>query len=161
MAREKGVVKWFSTEKGYGFIRRESGDEVFVHHTDIDVEGYASLRNGESVEFEVFESDRGPKARKLVPLERESEEPERESPRGRRGRADRAKRASKTDDVRGAVESAEEAEDEPTPRASGRPDDTGRARSRTRPADGALKPLADQLREALGDRFRGFGGSSR
>jgi CspA family cold shock protein len=70
MAREKGVVKWFSTEKGYGFVRRENGEEVFVHHSDIDVEGYASLRNGESVEFEIFESDRGPKARKLVSLER-------------------------------------------------------------------------------------------
>lgn len=69
MGREKGTVKWFSTEKGYGFIRRDRGGEIFVHHTDIEVEGYASLRNGETVEFEVFESDRGPKARKLIPLE--------------------------------------------------------------------------------------------
>jgi len=68
MAREKGTVKWFSTDKGYGFIRRDRGGEIFVHHTDIDVEGYAALKNGETVEFEVFESDRGPKARNLVPL---------------------------------------------------------------------------------------------
>jgi CspA family cold shock protein len=69
MAREKGVVKWFSTQKGYGFVRRNSGEEIFVHHSDIEVDGYATLKNGEPVEFEVFHSDRGPKARKLVPLE--------------------------------------------------------------------------------------------
>ncbi len=75
MTREKGIVKWFSTDKGYGFIRREDGAEIFVHHTDIEVDGYASLKNGETVEFDVFESDRGPKARNLVPLEADGSGP--------------------------------------------------------------------------------------
>lgn len=130
MAREKGVVKWFSTEKGYGFVRRESGEEVFVHHSDIDVEGYASLRNGESVEFEIFESDRGPKARRLVSLERPA-------PTGDTG----AENAG-GDEARGG-----------TRRGSGR---SGRGK-RSAEAREALEPLADQLRDRLGGRFPGFG----
>jgi len=81
MTREKGTVKWFSTDKGYGFIRRDQGGEIFVHHTDIDVEGYAALKNGETVEFDVFESDRGPKARNLVPLGPDGEPAPRARPR--------------------------------------------------------------------------------
>jgi CspA family cold shock protein len=81
MGREKGTVKWFSTDKGYGFIRRDVGGEIFVHHTDIEVEGYAALKNGETVEFDVFESDRGPKARNLVPLGPDGEPAPRARPR--------------------------------------------------------------------------------
>jgi CspA family cold shock protein len=51
--REKGVVKWFSAAKGYGFIQRESGDDVFVHYSAIQAEGYKSLNEGQAVEFEV------------------------------------------------------------------------------------------------------------
>ncbi len=58
-----GEVKWFSDEKGYGFIEREGGgDDVFVHHSEIEGSGYVSLREGQSVEFTLEEGDQGPKA---------------------------------------------------------------------------------------------------
>ena len=59
---ESGVVKWFNPEKGFGFIERESGGDVFVHFSDIKADGYRSLNEGEAVEFDVAEGDRGPKA---------------------------------------------------------------------------------------------------
>jgi cold shock protein len=59
---ESGVVKWFNPEKGFGFIERENGDDVFVHFSDINAEGYRTLNEGETVGFEVVEGDRGPKA---------------------------------------------------------------------------------------------------
>lgn len=59
---EAGIVKWFSAEKGYGFIERENGDDVFVHFSDISSDGYRTLAEGEAVDFEVVEGDRGPKA---------------------------------------------------------------------------------------------------
>ena len=62
MARETGTVKWFSNEKGYGFIKRSNGEDVFVHYTDIVGDGFRSLKEGESVDFEVVIGDRGPKA---------------------------------------------------------------------------------------------------
>ena len=65
MARETGTVKWFSNEKGYGFIRRASGEEVFVHYTDIVGDGFRSLKEGEAVDFEVVIGDRGPKAHRV------------------------------------------------------------------------------------------------
>jgi CspA family cold shock protein len=67
MARETGTVKWFSNEKGYGFIRRASGEEVFVHYTDIVGDGFRSLKEGEAVDFEVVIGDRGPKAHRVSP----------------------------------------------------------------------------------------------
>jgi len=66
MSRETGSVKWFSNEKGYGFIERQNGEDVFVHHSDIVGEGFKTLRQGEEVEFEVMEADKGPKARNVV-----------------------------------------------------------------------------------------------
>jgi CspA family cold shock protein len=57
-----GKVKWFSAEKGYGFIEREGGNDVFVHFSAIEAEGYKSLREGQEVEFEITEGDRGPQA---------------------------------------------------------------------------------------------------
>ncbi len=66
MARETGSVKWFSNEKGYGFIERQNGEDVFVHHSDIQGEGFKTLRQGEQVEFEVEPADKGPKARGVV-----------------------------------------------------------------------------------------------
>ncbi|MBT8461356.1 MAG: cold shock domain-containing protein [Gemmatimonadetes bacterium] len=139
MTREKGIVKWFSTDKGYGFIRREDGAEIFVHHTDIEVDGYASLKNGETVEFDVFESDRGPKARNLVPMEADGSRP---AARARTG-------------------------DESKKSEGQQPGNRGRSAGRKRPgrsgaspaaeAAGGKKTLAAQLRERLGRRFPGLG----
>lgn len=66
MARRTGKVKWFDNQKGYGFIEREDGDDVFVHHSDIEGEGYKTLHEGEVVEFEVISAEKGPKALNVV-----------------------------------------------------------------------------------------------
>jgi len=58
-ARERGTVKWFSNQKGYGFIARESGEDVFVHFSAIQGDGYKSLNQGEQVEFSVQEGNKG------------------------------------------------------------------------------------------------------
>ena len=55
----EGTVKWFSNEKGFGFIEREDGDDVFVHFSQIDMDGYKSLEQGQRVEFEVTEGPKG------------------------------------------------------------------------------------------------------
>ncbi len=55
----QGTVKWFSNEKGYGFIEREEGEDVFVHHSAIQMDGYRSLTEGQRVEFEVVQGDKG------------------------------------------------------------------------------------------------------
>ena len=57
--RERGVVKWFNSAKGYGFIQRPNGEDVFVHHTAIQMDGYRSLDNGVEVEFEVKQGPKG------------------------------------------------------------------------------------------------------
>ena len=59
---ERGVVKWFNGSKGYGFIQRESGSDVFVHYTSITGEGFKSLKEGQEVEFEIEEGSKGPQA---------------------------------------------------------------------------------------------------
>jgi len=56
---EIGTVKWFNNDKGYGFIKRETGEDVFVHHTAIQAQGYRSLNEGERVEFEVKQGPKG------------------------------------------------------------------------------------------------------
>ena len=63
-----GKVKWFNAEKGFGFIEREEGDDVFVHFSAITQEGYKSLEEGQAVEFEIVEGDRGPQAANVVKL---------------------------------------------------------------------------------------------
>jgi CspA family cold shock protein len=55
----QGTVKWFSNEKGYGFIEREEGDDVFVHFSAINMEGYKTLTEGQRVEFEIVQGDKG------------------------------------------------------------------------------------------------------
>jgi CspA family cold shock protein len=55
----QGTVKWFSNEKGYGFIEREEGDDVFVHFSAINMDGYKTLTEGQRVEFEVVQGDKG------------------------------------------------------------------------------------------------------
>lgn len=62
----RGTVKWFSTEKGYGFIERDEGDDVFVHHSDIQGTGFKDLNEGEEVEFDLTEGPKGPKAENVV-----------------------------------------------------------------------------------------------
>jgi CspA family cold shock protein len=54
-----GTVKWFSNEKGYGFIEREGGEDVFVHFSAITMEGYKTLTEGQRVEFEITQGDKG------------------------------------------------------------------------------------------------------
>ena len=66
--RESGTVKWFNDSKGYGFIEREGGDDVFVHHSAIQAEGFKSLREGQQVEFEVVQGQKGPAAEAVVAL---------------------------------------------------------------------------------------------
>ncbi|OFS62756.1 MULTISPECIES: cold-shock protein [Nosocomiicoccus] len=61
-----GTVKWFNAEKGFGFIEREDGDDVFVHFSGIVGEGYKTLEEGQNVEFEIVEGDRGPQATNVV-----------------------------------------------------------------------------------------------
>ena len=56
---EKGVVKWFNGAKGYGFISRENGEDVFVHFSSIESEGYRTLNQGDEVEFEVTDGPKG------------------------------------------------------------------------------------------------------
>jgi CspA family cold shock protein len=55
----QGTVKWFSNEKGYGFIQRDEGDDEFVHHSAVEMEGYRSLTEGQRVEFEDVQGDKG------------------------------------------------------------------------------------------------------
>ena len=64
----QGTVKWFSNEKGYGFIERESGDDLFVHFSEIAMDGYKTLVQGQRVEFEVTEGDKGLQASTVRPL---------------------------------------------------------------------------------------------
>lgn len=58
----KGKVKWFNEKKGFGFIEREEGDDVFVHFSAIKGEGFKTLSEGQAVEFEVIQGDKGPQA---------------------------------------------------------------------------------------------------
>ncbi len=61
-----GKVKWFSPEKSYGFIAREGGDDVFVHFSAIQDEGFKTLNEGQDVEFEIVEGARGPQAANVI-----------------------------------------------------------------------------------------------
>ena len=64
----QGKVKWFNAEKGFGFIERENGDDVFVHFSAIQTDGYKSLDEGQEVEFDIVEGARGPQAANVVKL---------------------------------------------------------------------------------------------
>lgn len=67
-AREQGTVKWFNDSKGFGFIQRANGEDIFVHFRAIQGEGYRSLKEGQAVEFIVTESDKGLQAEEVTKL---------------------------------------------------------------------------------------------
>tara|TARA_B100000745_G_scaffold281757_1_gene214648 strand:+ start:458 stop:658 length:201 start_codon:yes stop_codon:yes gene_type:complete len=64
----KGTVKWFSNQKGYGFISTEEGKEVFVHHSEIQGDGYKTLDEGQNVEFEIASGPKGDQAKNVVKM---------------------------------------------------------------------------------------------
>lgn len=65
----KGKVKWFSDQKGFGFIQREGGPDVFCHFSAIQSEGFKTLKEGQDVEFEVVEGDKGPRASNVLTVD--------------------------------------------------------------------------------------------
>ena len=82
MARVSGTVKWFSQEKGYGFLQREGAADVFVHYSAIDGNGFKVLYEGEPVEFDVIEEAKGPKAANVVRLNPPAQPPRSPRPAG-------------------------------------------------------------------------------
>jgi cold shock protein len=66
---EQGTVKWFSAQKGFGFLGREKGPDVFVHFSAINGEGYRQLKEGQRVEFEVVKGEKGPQAANVTVIE--------------------------------------------------------------------------------------------
>jgi CspA family cold shock protein len=66
LSREQGVVKWFNASKGYGFIQRQSGEDVFVHFSAIQMDGYKTLTEGQTVEFEVRQGPKGYQAENVT-----------------------------------------------------------------------------------------------
>ena len=64
----KGSVKWFNNQKGYGFITDENGNDVFVHYTGLNMEGFKSLEEGQAVEYDVTEGQKGPQAVNVTKL---------------------------------------------------------------------------------------------
>jgi CspA family cold shock protein len=66
--REQGTVKWFNATKGYGFIERDAGGDIFVHHSDIRADGYRTLDEGQRVEFSVVTAEKGPRAQDVAAL---------------------------------------------------------------------------------------------
>jgi CspA family cold shock protein len=68
-ARERGTVKWFNNDKGFGFIQRENGPDVFVHFRAISSDGFRSLTEGQTVEFTVTQGQKGPQAENVTVVE--------------------------------------------------------------------------------------------
>jgi cold shock protein len=67
--RRTGRVKWFNNTKGYGFIQQDSGEDVFVHFSAIQEQGFKSLDEGQAVEFEIIQGPKGPQAEKVIKIE--------------------------------------------------------------------------------------------
>lgn len=72
MAQYAGTVRWFNNAKGYGFLGRENGEDVFVHYSSIQSDGYKSLKEGDPVEFDVIQGEKGPQADQVKPLKSRS-----------------------------------------------------------------------------------------
>ena len=68
LAQYKGIVKWFNNAKGYGFLGRDGGADVFVHYTSIQRDGYKSLKEGDEVEFDIIQGSKGPQADQVFRL---------------------------------------------------------------------------------------------
>lgn len=66
--RETGTVKWFNAEKGYGFISRDEGEDVFVHYSEIRSDGFRTLDEGQRVEFDVTQGQKGPAAENVIKI---------------------------------------------------------------------------------------------
>ena len=67
--KHQGTVKWFDPRKGYGFIERENGEDIFCHFSVINVDGYKTLKDGQKVEFEIQKDDQGERAKNVTKLE--------------------------------------------------------------------------------------------
>ena len=68
MSQHKGVIKWFNPAKGYGFVGRENGPDVFVHYSSIQADGYKSLKEGDQIEFDIIQGEKGPQADQVTLL---------------------------------------------------------------------------------------------
>lgn len=138
MNRQQGTVKWFSRDKGWGFVRLEDGSEIFVHHTDIEGDGRKTLEDDERIEFSIERMDKGPRARSVRRLD-ERAATSGQSRRGKRGNGRDSRRSgggrSGRDRPRVATEQA-----------------TDRAEGPAKPAS-----LAEQLRNRLARLFPGIG----
>jgi len=141
MSRLRGSVKWFDPEKGWGFIRLEDGNEVFVHHSDIQGTGFRSLRDGAEVELDVERVERGPRARNVIPLGDETTAA---------GASDRASRAEsgRTGGRRGSGRSGTRASDRNRAGPGGERQDRQATGSRPK-----LQTLNEQIRQRLAARF--------
>lgn len=69
MAQIRGTVAWFNNAKGYGFLHHEGGADVFVHYISIQRDGYKSLKEGEAIQFDIVQGDKGPQADQVTPLD--------------------------------------------------------------------------------------------
>ncbi|MFC6645079.1 cold-shock protein [Granulicella cerasi] len=66
MAQYKGTVKWFNNAKGFGFLGRTEGPDVFVHYSSIQMDGYRGLKEGDEVEFDIIQGEKGPQADQVI-----------------------------------------------------------------------------------------------
>ena len=75
MAQYEGTVKWFNNAKGFGFLGPDGGNDVFVHYSSIQSDGYKSLKEGDQVEFDIIQGEKGPQADQVIPLKRNGTDP--------------------------------------------------------------------------------------
>ena len=75
----QGKVKWFSNVKGYGFIEQEGGQDVFVHYSSIQGDGYKSLEEGDAVTFDIVQGDKGPQASNVIREKKQAQQPQAQS----------------------------------------------------------------------------------